>query len=144
MHKALLARTSFIAASVIGWRRRSGKERTRQTQVSTQFAAKLSFMPCFHALLKPSVLFSSGFCWNLIPYVTKQGVPVPCFPDFTDNFIVHTSLRHDTQKLRREIHQFYIRTPPPQNSSKLFPRLTKFFVSSIDTEQAWAHPWHSV
>jgi hypothetical protein len=32
--------------------------------------------------------------WILIPYVTKQGVPVPSFPDFTDNFIVsgHTQL----------------------------------------------------
>jgi hypothetical protein len=26
--------------------------------------------------------------WNLVPYVTKQGVPVPSFPDFTDNMLL--------------------------------------------------------
>jgi hypothetical protein len=36
--------TVHIAAAVIGWRR-SGKERTGQTQFSTKFAAKPSFMP---------------------------------------------------------------------------------------------------
>jgi len=36
--------TVHIAAAVIGWKR-SGKERTGQTQFSTKFAAKLSFMP---------------------------------------------------------------------------------------------------
>jgi hypothetical protein len=41
-----------IAAAVIG-SKRSGKERTWQTQFSIKFAAKLSFMPP----LKPSVLF---------------------------------------------------------------------------------------
>jgi hypothetical protein len=38
------SRTVHIAAAVIGWKR-SGKERTGQTQFSTKFAAKLSFMP---------------------------------------------------------------------------------------------------
>ncbi len=35
--------TVHIAAAVIGWKR-SGKERTEQTQFSTKFAVKLSFM----------------------------------------------------------------------------------------------------
>ncbi len=36
--------TAHIAAAAIGWRR-SGNKRTGQTQFSTQFASKLSFMP---------------------------------------------------------------------------------------------------
>jgi len=69
-----LIATVHIAGAVIGWRR-SGKERTGQTQFSTEF----------HAPLSPMYLFFPVF-WNLIHYVTKQGVPVPSFPDFTDNF----------------------------------------------------------
>jgi hypothetical protein len=72
--------TVHIAAAVIGWKR-SGKERTRQTQFSTQFAAKLSFMPPWSP-----VYFFSLFFWHLVPYVTKEGVLVPCLPDFTDAF----------------------------------------------------------
>jgi len=37
--------TVHKAAAVIG-SNRSGKERTGQTELSTKFAAKLSFMPC--------------------------------------------------------------------------------------------------
>jgi hypothetical protein len=74
--------TVHIAATVIGWSR-SAKERTGQTQFSTKFAAKLSFMPP----LKLSVLFFRVL-WNLIAYVTKQGVSMLCFPDFTYNFTV--------------------------------------------------------
>jgi hypothetical protein len=39
--------TVHITATVIGWKH-SGKERTgHETQFSTKFAAKLSFMPCW-------------------------------------------------------------------------------------------------
>ncbi len=73
--------TVHIAAAVIGWRR-SGKERTVQTQFSTKFAAKLGFMPRWN-----SVYFFPPVFWNLMPYATKQEVPVPSFPDFfTDKF----------------------------------------------------------
>jgi hypothetical protein len=34
----------------------------------------------FHALLKPTIFFSPIFK-NLIPYVTKQGVPMSSFPN---------------------------------------------------------------
>jgi hypothetical protein len=74
--------TEHIAAAVLGWKR-SGKERRGQTQFSTKFAAKLSFMPRW----SPVYLNFPGF-WNLIPYVTEQGVPVLSLPDFTDNFII--------------------------------------------------------
>jgi hypothetical protein len=63
-----------IAGAVISWRR-SEKERTGQTQFSTQFAAKLSFMPRW----SPGLLLLVPVFWNLIPYVTKQGVPVRLF-----------------------------------------------------------------
>jgi hypothetical protein len=50
--------TVHIGAAVIGWRR-SGKERTVQTQFSTKIASKLSFMPrwssvCFFSLILKS------------------------------------------------------------------------------------------
>ncbi len=60
--------TVHIAGAVISWRR-SEKERTGQTQFSTQFAAKLSFMPRW----SPGYLLLFPAFWNLIPYVTKQG-----------------------------------------------------------------------
>jgi hypothetical protein len=47
--------TVHIGAAVIGWRR-SGKKRTVQTQFSTKFAAKLSFMPRW-SLVYPFPLF---------------------------------------------------------------------------------------
>jgi hypothetical protein len=75
--------TVHIAAAVIGGKR-SGKERTGQTQFSTKFAPKLSFMSCWI----PVYFFFPVF-WNLVPYVTKQGVPVPFLPNFTDNFVVN-------------------------------------------------------
>jgi hypothetical protein len=74
--------TVHIAAAVIGWRR-SGKERTGQTQFSTKFAAKLCFIPRWSSVY----LFFPVF-WNLVPYGTKQGVLVPSLPDFTDNFMM--------------------------------------------------------
>ncbi len=67
--------TVHIAAAVIGWRS-SGKERTGQTQFSTKFAAKLSFMPrwspvyfffpCFsksHPLCDQTGRFGAVFSW---------------------------------------------------------------------------------
>jgi hypothetical protein len=42
----------------------------------------LSFMPRWSLMY----LFFPLFFENLIHYVTKQGIPVPSFPDFTDNF----------------------------------------------------------
>ncbi len=64
--------------------KRSGKERTEQTQFSTKFDDKLSFMPPLEALCA----FFLPVFWNLIPYVTKKGVPMPSFPDFTNYFNV--------------------------------------------------------
>jgi len=72
--------TVHIAAIVIRWRL-LGKERTGQTQFSTKFATKLSSYA-----LKPSILFFPVF-WDLIPYVTKQGVPMSSISDFTNKFI---------------------------------------------------------
>jgi hypothetical protein len=94
--------TAHIAAvAVIGWMRLV-KERTGQTQLSTKFARKLSFMPCwnpadlfflffeisslmwpnrgfeFYAPLKPSVLFPPVF-WNLRPCVTIPEGPGAIF-----------------------------------------------------------------
>jgi hypothetical protein len=66
--------TVHIAGAVISWRR-SEKGRTGQTQFSTQFAAKLSFMRRW--ILRYLLLFS--VFWNLVPYVTKQGLPVRLF-----------------------------------------------------------------
>ncbi len=66
--------TVHIAGAVISWRR-SEKERTGQTQFSTQVAAKLSFMPRW----SPGLLLLVPVFWNLIPYLTKQGVPVRLF-----------------------------------------------------------------
>jgi hypothetical protein len=60
--------TAHVAAAVIGWRC-SLKEMTGQTQLSTKFAPKLSFMPRWNP-----VNFVFPVFWNLIPYVTKQGV----------------------------------------------------------------------
>jgi len=63
--------TVHIAGAVISWRR-SEKERTGQSQFSTQFAAKLSFMPleaqgtCFlkpHPLCDQTGEFGSVFSW---------------------------------------------------------------------------------
>jgi hypothetical protein len=48
--------TVHIAAAVIGWRR-SGKERTVQTQFSTKFAAKRSFMPRWSSVYFFSLFF---------------------------------------------------------------------------------------
>ncbi len=74
--------TVHIAGAVIGWRR-SGKERTGRPQFSTQFAAKLSFMPrCWSP-----VYFFPLFFEISSPNWPKQGFPMPSFPDFTDNFI---------------------------------------------------------
>jgi len=66
---------------VIGWKC-SRKERTGQSQFSTKFAAKLNFIPRW----SPVYFFFPVF-WNLVPYVTKQWVPVPSLPDFTDDVI---------------------------------------------------------
>ncbi len=69
--------TVHKAAAVIGWMH-SGKERTRQTQFTTKFAAKLSFMPrwslvyCFF----PCFLKSHPLC----DQTGGSGA------DFTDNF----------------------------------------------------------
>jgi len=71
-------------AAVIGWKR-SRKERTGQTQFSTKFAAKLNFMPRWSRVYFFFVFFEiSSPMW---PNRTKQGVPVPSLPDFTDDFI---------------------------------------------------------
>jgi hypothetical protein len=56
--------TVHIAAAAIGWRS-SGKERTRQTQFSTKFASKLSFIPP----LKPNLL-------NFLPGLKKFSSPM--------------------------------------------------------------------
>jgi hypothetical protein len=62
-----------IAGAVISWRR-SEKERTGQTQFSTQFAAKLSFIP-----LEPRVPpFISCFLKSH-PLCDQTGVPVRLF-----------------------------------------------------------------
>jgi hypothetical protein len=66
--------TVHIAGAVISWRR-SEKERTGQSQFSTQFAAKLSFMPRW----SPGYLLLVPVFWNLIHYATEQGVPVRLF-----------------------------------------------------------------
>jgi len=66
--------TVHIARAVISWRC-SEKERTGQTQFSTQFAAKLSFMPRW--ILRYVLLFP--VFWNLVPYVTKHGLPIRLF-----------------------------------------------------------------
>ncbi len=63
-----------IAGAVISWRR-SEKERTGQTLFSTQFAAKVSLRPHW----SPGHLLLFAVFWNLIPYVTRQGVPVRLF-----------------------------------------------------------------
>jgi hypothetical protein len=47
---------TFIGAAVIGWRR-SGKERTVQTQFSTKFASKRSFMPRWSSVYFFSLFF---------------------------------------------------------------------------------------
>jgi hypothetical protein len=60
------------AGAVIGWMR-SVKERTGQTQLSTKFVPKLSFMPRWNP-----VYFFLLFFENLIPYATKQGLWVSC------------------------------------------------------------------
>jgi hypothetical protein len=66
--------TVHIAASVIDWRR-SGKEKsTGRTQFSTKFGTKLSFISY------PVEAQLYVFFGNLIPCVTKRGVPVPFFP----------------------------------------------------------------
>jgi hypothetical protein len=60
--------TVHIEGAVIGWKR-SGKERRGQTQFSTKFGAKLSFMPRW----SPVYFFPLFFeMWS--PYVTQQGV----------------------------------------------------------------------
>ncbi len=84
--------TVHKAAAVIGWMH-SGKERTRQTQFTTKFAAKVSFMPRWSLVYSFFPVF-----WNLIPYVTKQGVPVLSFPEFTGNLYILKilSLRRDS------------------------------------------------
>jgi hypothetical protein len=113
--------TVHIAATVIGWKH-SGKEKTGQTQFSTKFATKLSIMPgwspvyFFLATWNPRKGFfgwctggclghSSPFCfpvfWNLVPYVTKQGVPVPALPDFTGNV---NALFLVTRLLLQQVH----------------------------------------
>ncbi len=55
--------TVHIGAAVIGWRR-SGKERTVQTQFSTKFAAKLSFMPRWSSVYSFPLFFEiSSTMW---------------------------------------------------------------------------------
>jgi len=56
----------YNIAAVIDWNS-SRKERTGRTQFSTEFAAKLSFMPSW----SPVYFFFLFF--EIIPYVTKQG-----------------------------------------------------------------------
>ncbi len=73
---------------------RWGKERTVQTQFSTKllyFVFKLD--PGTHlnrawvsCPVESQCTFFIPVFWNLFPYVTKHGVLVPSFPDFTDNF----------------------------------------------------------
>jgi hypothetical protein len=76
--------TAHIAGAVISWRR-SEKERTGQTQFSTQFAAKLSFMPRW----SPEYLRLVPVFWNLIPYATKRGwVPIRLFLTLMSNYII--------------------------------------------------------
>jgi hypothetical protein len=103
MHQArdtFITTLHIVAAAVIGWRS------------SENFGAKLSLM----RPLKPSVLFFPVF-WNLIPYVTKQGVPVPSFCDFTDNFVLsgHTqrvcSCIHIVPYTQVALHIFFKASP---------------------------------
>jgi hypothetical protein len=72
--------TVHIPAAAIGWRR-SGKERTGQTQFSTKFAAKQSF----------TLPWSPVYFFSLFLEISSHGIPVPSFLDFTDNLsnIVH-------------------------------------------------------
>jgi len=64
--------TAHIAVTVIGWMH-SVKERRGQTQLSTKFVPKLSFMPRWNPMY-----FFFLFFKNIIPYVTEQGVWVSC------------------------------------------------------------------
>jgi hypothetical protein len=66
---------------VIGWRR-SGKK--GEGKLSLGLNLLLNWVSC---PVEAQCTFFSRF-WNFIPCVTKQGVPVPSFPVFMDDFIV--------------------------------------------------------
>jgi hypothetical protein len=91
--------TVHIAAAVIGWMR-WGKKRTVQTQFSTKLLYSVfkvdpgtfvdrAWVSC---PVQGQCTFFFPVLWNLFPYVTKHGVPVPSLPDFTDNFIMCLAL----------------------------------------------------
>jgi hypothetical protein len=83
--------TVHIAAAVIGWRR---KERTVETQFSTRFAAKLSFMPRWSSVyffsmflkISSSMWPNRGFRSRL--FLTLR-IPLICFFWFRCNSHCH-------------------------------------------------------
>jgi len=79
---------TFIAtvriAEVNGWRRSGKKGEGKLSLALNLLHAKLSFMPRWSPVY--FVFFLPVF-WNLISYVTKQGVLVPSFPVFMDSLI---------------------------------------------------------